>query len=43
MLTAGVRNLTDEEAPFADESYGYFSRLHNTYGRVLWGQLTYEF
>jgi outer membrane receptor protein involved in Fe transport len=42
-LTAGVRNLTDEEAPFADESFGYFSRLHNTYGRVVWGQLTYDF
>jgi hypothetical protein len=42
-LNAGVRNLTNEEAPFADESYGYFSRLHNTYGRVVWGQLTYAF
>jgi hypothetical protein len=41
--TLGVRNLTDEAAPFADESYGYLSRLHNTYGRVIWGQLTYEF
>ena len=43
ILTAGVRNLTDEDAPFADESFGYFTRLHNTYGRVVWGQLTYEF
>lgn len=42
-LTAGVRNLTDEDAPFADESFGYFTRLHNTYGRVVWGQLTYNF
>ena len=42
-VTLGVRNLTDEAAPFADESYGYLSRLHNTYGRVIWGQLTYEF
>jgi len=42
-LNAGVRNLTDEQAPFADESYGYFARLHNMYGRVVWGQLTYSF
>lgn len=42
-INAGVRNLTDEEAPFADESYGYFARLHNMYGRVVWGQLTYAF
>jgi outer membrane receptor protein involved in Fe transport len=42
-LTAGVRNLTDEEPPFADESFGHLTRLHNSYGRVLWGQLTYQF
>ncbi|MDH3352408.1 MAG: TonB-dependent receptor, partial [Gammaproteobacteria bacterium] len=42
-VTAGVRNLTDEDAPFADESYGYLTRLHNTYGRVVWGQLNYAF
>lgn len=42
-INAGVRNLTDEEAPFADESFGYFTRLHNMYGRVVWGQLTYAF
>ncbi len=42
-LNAGVRNLTDEDAPFADESFGYLTRLHNMYGRVAWGQLTYSF
>lgn len=42
-LTAGVRNLTDEEAPFADEGFGYLSGLHNSYGRVVWGQLTFGF
>jgi outer membrane receptor protein involved in Fe transport len=39
----GIRNLTDEEPPFADESYGYFTRLHNTYGRVYWARLGYRF
>ena len=42
-LNAGVRNLTDEDPPFADESFGYFTALHNSYGRVVWGQLTYTF
>jgi outer membrane receptor protein involved in Fe transport len=39
----GIRNLTDEDAPFADESFGYFTRLHNTYGRVYWARLGYRF
>ena len=43
ILTAGIRNLTNEEPPFADESFGYFSRLHNTYGRVYWARVGYEF
>lgn len=42
-LNAGVRNLTDEDPPFADETFGYFSSLHNSYGRVTWAQLTYAF
>lgn len=42
-LTAGVRNLFDEEAPFADESPGFFSSLHDTYGRVYWLKLGYSF
>lgn len=42
-LNAGVRNLTDEAPPFADETFGYFSSLHNSYGRVPWAQLTYAF
>jgi len=42
-LNAGVRNLTNEKPPFADESFGYFSGLHNSYGRVTWAQLTYAF
>ncbi|MGK2927714.1 MAG: TonB-dependent receptor domain-containing protein [Lysobacterales bacterium] len=41
--TVGIRNLTDEKPPFADESYGYFTHLHNSYGRVYWAQLGYRF
>mgnify|MGYP001817353637 CR=1 FL=1 len=43
VLTGGVRNLTNEEPPFADESFGYFTRLHNTYGRVYWVRIGYQF
>jgi len=39
----GIRNLTDEEPPFADESFGYFTRLHNAYGRVYWARVGYRF
>jgi outer membrane receptor protein involved in Fe transport len=42
-LNAGIRNLTNEKPPFADETFGYFSSLHNSYGRVTWGQVTYSF
>ncbi len=42
-INLGVRNLTDEKPPFADESFGYLTRLHNPYGRVVWGQLAYAF
>jgi outer membrane receptor protein involved in Fe transport len=41
--SVGIRNLTDEDPPFADESYGYFTRLHNAYGRVYWARLGYRF
>jgi iron complex outermembrane receptor protein len=43
LVSAGIRNLTNEEPPFADESFGYFTRLHNTYGRVYWAQVGYRF
>jgi outer membrane receptor protein involved in Fe transport len=39
----GIRNLTNEEPPFADESFGYFGRLHNAYGRVYWARVGYRF
>ncbi|MCZ6856293.1 MAG: TonB-dependent receptor [Gammaproteobacteria bacterium] len=31
-IRLGVRNLTDERAPLADKSYGYFRDMHNDYG-----------
>jgi len=42
-LSAGVRNLTDEQPPFADESFGYFRGLHDSYGRVVWAKADYTF
>ena len=30
-------------ALFMDESFGYFTRLHNTYGRVYWARVGYSF
>ncbi len=32
-LSFGIRNLTNEAPPLADESYGYFSSLHSARGR----------
>lgn len=42
-LSAGVRNLGNEQAPFADESFGYLTSLHNSYGRVFWAKADYTF
>jgi hypothetical protein len=42
-LSGGIRNLLNEDPPFADETFSYYSSLHNSYGRVVWGQLTYAF
>ena len=42
-LSAGIRNVTNEDPPFADESFGYFTRLHNPYGRVYWLRVGYSF
>lgn len=42
-MSIGIRNLTNEEPPFADESFGYFTRLHNAYGRVYWARVGYSF
>lgn len=42
-LSGGVRNLSDEQPPFADESFGYRRSVHNSYGRVLWAKADFEF
>ena len=34
-----VRNLEDERAPLADETYGYYSKSHNDYGRNYYLEL----
>jgi outer membrane receptor protein involved in Fe transport len=39
----GVRNLTDEEPPIADESYGYFSNVHSNRGRYVYINLSSSF
>ncbi|ALO46380.1 TonB-dependent receptor domain-containing protein [Pseudohongiella spirulinae] len=35
-ISAGIRNLSDEEPPFADVGNGFYQALHNSYGRVWW-------
>ncbi|MEE2003401.1 TonB-dependent receptor, partial [Alkalimonas sp. MEB108] len=42
-VSAGVRNLTDEQPPFADVGDGFYSSLHNSYGRVWWVSLSKAF
>jgi outer membrane receptor protein involved in Fe transport len=42
-LTGGVRNLFDEDPPFADESFGFLTSLHNSFGRILWLKADYAF
>lgn len=42
-ISGGVRNLGDEKPPFADESFGYLTSLHNSYGRVFWAEMRYGF
>lgn len=43
VLSAGIRNLTNEDPPFADESFGYRRQVHNSYGRVWWLKADYRF
>jgi len=43
VLSAGIRNLTNEDPPFADESFGYVRQVHNSYGRVWWMKADYRF
>lgn len=42
-LKFGINNLFDEDPPLADESYGYFSELHNSRGRQFVVSLEKEF
>ena len=38
-LRFAVRNLEDERAPLADETYGYYSKTHSDYGRNYYLEL----
>ena len=42
-LRFAVNNLTDEDPPLADETYGYFSELHSARGRVFHVELRKNF
>lgn len=42
-LTLGARNVTDEEPPIADESFGYFSGLHSNRGRYVYFNINKRF
>ncbi len=35
-ITLGSNNVTDERAPLAADTYGYYSDVHNDYGRSLY-------
>lgn len=39
----GANNITNEEPPLADETYGYYSEYHNSRGRFVYGQLQATF
>ncbi|MBI1339575.1 TonB-dependent receptor [bacterium] len=38
-LKLGVRNLTNELPPFADETYGFINGLYDIAGRVVYGEI----
>lgn len=35
-VTLGSTNITDERAPLASDNYGYYSDVHNDYGRSIY-------
>lgn len=39
----GANNITDEDPPLADQTYGYFTTYHNARGRLVYGQLRASF
>ena len=42
-LKLGVRNLTDELPPYADETYGFITGLYSSEGRVVYGEISKTF
>lgn len=42
-IRLGARNLFDRDPPFADETFGYVSSLHNNRGRFLYLDIRKEF
>lgn len=42
-ITLGVKNITDEDPPFANEEVGYDFATHDPRGRFLYGTFAYKF
>lgn len=42
-LTLGVKNLTDEDPPFANEVSGYDYAMNDPRGRFMYGTFAYKF
>jgi outer membrane receptor protein involved in Fe transport len=42
-VTVGMRNLTNEEPPFADGTFGFSSSLHSSIGRYTYVTLNHKF
>lgn len=42
-LTFGINNITDEEPPLADTTFGYDGSLHSSRGRYFYTSLSYTF
>ena len=42
-LSLNIENLFDRQAPLADETFGYFSEIHNNRGRTLSAQINWLF
>ncbi|MFA3791345.1 TonB-dependent receptor [Aliiglaciecola sp. SL4] len=42
-VTVGMRNITNETPPFADDSFGYSSNLHSSLGRYSYITLNHKF
>jgi len=42
-VTLGIRNLTDEDPPLADDNFGFVPQMHSAYGRYWYVSARYEF